>query len=146
MRKVGRVNLFLVGVAVTSLTLAACTSKSKTTTGTPSGSASTTTSASGAPSSTAASSTPAASSAPAAGDLAPQNTNSTGTPVKGGTLHMLGVGDVDYMDPNITAFTSGIMAARMYSRQLVTYPAVAGKATTDVADLVATIPTAANGG
>jgi len=141
MRKVGRVNKVFVGLAVTSLALAACTSKSKTTSGTPSGSASAGTSAS-----TPASSAPAVSSAPAAGDLAPQNTNSTGTPVKGGTLHMLGVGDVDYMDPNITSFSTGIMAARMYSRQLVTYPAVAGKATTDVADLATAIPTVANGG
>ncbi len=42
---------------------------------------------------------------------------------QGGTLHMLGVGDVDYMDPNISYYSTGYMAARMYSRQWVTYPA-----------------------
>jgi peptide/nickel transport system substrate-binding protein len=144
MRKVGRVNMFLVGVAVTSLTLAACTSKAKTTSGTPSGSASSSTSASSAPSSTAASSAPA-SSAPGS-NLAAENTNSSGTPVVGGTLHMLGVGDVDYMDPNISYYSGGYLGLRLWSRQLVTYPGIAGKATTDVPDLATQLPTVANGG
>ncbi|HEY8728259.1 MAG TPA: ABC transporter substrate-binding protein [Acidothermaceae bacterium] len=72
--------------------------------------------------------------------------NNSGTPVKGGTLHMLGVGDVDYMDPNISYYTGGYMGLRLWSRQLVTYPAVAGKVTTDVPDLATQIPTVANGG
>src|ERR1700744_5394280 len=53
--------------------------------------------------------------------------NNSGTPVQGGTLHMLGLGEVDYMDPNISYYSTGHMAARMYSRQWVTYPATAGK-------------------
>jgi peptide/nickel transport system substrate-binding protein len=140
MRRVGRVNAVFVGLVVASLTLAACTSKSKTP---PSGTA-----ASGSTATTGsapASSGPASSAAPGT-ELAPQNTNSTGTPVKGGTLHLLGTGDVDYMDPNISYYSGGYMALRLWSRQLVTYPAVAGKATTDVPDLATQIPTTANGG
>ena len=59
---------------------------------------------------------------------------------------MLGVGDVDYMDPNITYYTTGYLAARMYSRQWITYPAVPGKTTTDVPDIATELPTVANGG
>src|SRR4051794_10545013 len=44
-----------------------------------------------------------------------------GTPQKGGTLNMLGVGDVDYMDPNITYYTTGYEAARLFSRQPYSY-------------------------
>ena len=127
MRRVGRVNGFLAVCVVASLTLAACTSKSKTTPSSPASSGST--SASAAPSSGAASpaaSSVAASSAPAAAGPA-EDLNNSGTPVKGGTLHMLGVGDVDYMDPNISYYSSGYMAARLYSRQLVTFPAIAGQ-------------------
>ena len=47
----------------------------------------------------------------------------SGTAVKGGTLNMLGVGDVDYMDPNISYYSGGYMALRLWSRQLFTYPA-----------------------
>jgi peptide/nickel transport system substrate-binding protein len=67
-------------------------------------------------------------------------------PVKGGTLNMLGVGDVDYMDPNVSYFTTGTLTQRMYARQLFTNPAIAGKVTTTVPDLAAELPTTANGG
>jgi peptide/nickel transport system substrate-binding protein len=71
----------------------------------------------------------------------------TGTPVAGGTLNMLGAGDVDYMDPNISYYSVGYLNLRMWSRQLFTYPAEpGGKNTAPVADLATTIPTAANGG
>jgi len=66
--------------------------------------------------------------------------------VKGGTLNMLGTGDVDYMDPNISYYTTGYLALRMFSRQLLTYPAVAGQTTNLVADLATNVPTTANGG
>lgn len=73
--------------------------------------------------------------------------NSAGTPVTGGTLNMLGKGDVDYMDPNVSYYSVGYTNLRMWSRQLFTYPAEAGgKNTTPVADLATDIPTAANGG
>ena len=69
------------------------------------------------------------------------------TPVTGGTLNMLGAGDVDYMDPNISYYSVGYLNLRMWSRQLFTYPADPGsKNTKPVADLATDIPTAANGG
>lgn len=74
-------------------------------------------------------------------------TNSGGTPVTGGTLNLLGKGDVDYMDPNVSYYSVGYTNLRLWSRQLFTYPAEAGgKNTTPVADLATEIPTAANGG
>ena len=69
------------------------------------------------------------------------------TPVSGGTLNMLGAGDVDYMDPNISYYSAGYLNLRMWSRQLFTYPADPGSDNTKpVADLATDIPTAANGG
>ena len=61
--------------------------------------------------------------------------NSGGTPAKGGVLNALGVGDVDYMDPNITYYTIGQSAARLYSRQLYSYTAVVGHWTDTAPDL-----------
>jgi peptide/nickel transport system substrate-binding protein len=59
---------------------------------------------------------------------------------------MLGVGDVDYMDPNVSYYAGGYLAHRMWSRQLFTNPAVEGKVTTTVPDLATELPTAGNGG
>jgi peptide/nickel transport system substrate-binding protein len=70
----------------------------------------------------------------------------TGTAVTGGTLNLLGSGDVDYMDPNISYYSIGYLNLRMWSRQLFTYPAEQGKTTTPVADLATELPTTANGG
>jgi len=70
-----------------------------------------------------------------------------GTPVTGGTLNMLGAGDVDYMDPNLSYYSVGYLSLRLWSRQLFTYPAEpGGKNTAPVADLATDIPTTANGG
>ncbi|HWE56744.1 MAG TPA: ABC transporter substrate-binding protein [Acidimicrobiales bacterium] len=66
--------------------------------------------------------------------------------VSGGVLNMLGTGDVDYLDPNITYYTTGYLAMRMISRQLVTYPAIQGQTTNIVPDLATELPTTANGG
>jgi peptide/nickel transport system substrate-binding protein len=74
------------------------------------------------------------------------NTNSGGTAKKGGTLHMAGTGDVDYMDPNISYYTTGYLALRMWSRQLLTYPAVPCQTTAVVPDLATQVPTTSNGG
>jgi peptide/nickel transport system substrate-binding protein len=73
-------------------------------------------------------------------------TGESGAPVRGGTLHMLGVGDVDYMDPNISYYTIGNLALRLWSRQLFTYPAEPGKTDTIVPDLASEVPTVSNGG
>jgi peptide/nickel transport system substrate-binding protein len=70
---------------------------------------------------------------------------SSGTAVKGGTLNMLGAGDVDYMDPNLSYYSGGYMVLRLWSRQLFTYPAVDGQTTKAAPDLATAIPTQGNG-
>jgi len=72
--------------------------------------------------------------------------SSEGAPVAGGTLNMLGVGDVDYMDPNVSYYVTGALAMRPWARQLFTNPALAGKVTSTVPDLATVLPTTANGG
>ena len=69
-----------------------------------------------------------------------------GKPVKGGTLNMLGIGDVDYVDPNITYYSAGAELARLFSRSLFTFPAEEGKTTTVVPDIAEEVPTTDNGG
>ncbi len=66
-------------------------------------------------------------------------------PVTGGTLNMLGSGDVDYMDPNVSYYSTGYTGLRLWSRQLFTYPAEEGKATTAAPDLAEELPTPGNG-
>ena len=68
-----------------------------------------------------------------------------GTPVRGGTLNMLGSGDVDYMDPNISYYSIGYLGLRQWSRQLFTYPAQNGQTTQAVPDLATEMPTAGKG-
>ncbi len=74
------------------------------------------------------------------------STNSGGTPVKGGTLNILGSSDVDYMDPNLVYYTIGSMALRLWSRTLFANPAIEGKTDTTVPDLATEMPTTSNGG
>ncbi|MEU4287238.1 ABC transporter substrate-binding protein [Kribbella sp. NPDC026596] len=69
-----------------------------------------------------------------------------GEAVTGGTLNMLGAGDIDYMDPNISYYSIGYLGLRMWSRQLFTYPAENGKTTAPVADLATEVPSTSNGG
>jgi peptide/nickel transport system substrate-binding protein len=77
----------------------------------------------------------------------PNNLNpGSGTPARGGTLHMLGTGDVDYMDPNVSYYSAGYLGLRLWSRQLLSYPAKVGHVTDAEPDLVAQMPTKANGG
>lgn len=59
---------------------------------------------------------------------------------------MLGTGDVDYVDPNVSYYTTGYLALRLWSRQLFTYPAVRGRTTDLVPDLATQVPTRPNGG
>ncbi|MBB5788923.1 ABC transporter substrate-binding protein [Jiangella mangrovi] len=72
--------------------------------------------------------------------------SSTSDAVKGGTLNILGAGDVDYMDPNVSYYSVGYLNLRLWSRQLFTYPADENKATEAVPDLATDIPTKDNGG
>jgi peptide/nickel transport system substrate-binding protein len=70
----------------------------------------------------------------------------SGTPKSGGTLNMLGTGDVDYMDPNISYYTIGYLGQRAWIRGLYAYPAVPGKTTTPAPDLATAAPVISNGG
>ena len=76
----------------------------------------------------------------------PGSSSSAQAAVKGGTLNMLGAGDVDYMDPNISYYSAGYMVLRLWSRQLFTYPAEEGQTTKAVPDLATEMPTQGNGG
>jgi peptide/nickel transport system substrate-binding protein len=69
-----------------------------------------------------------------------------GAPVNGGTLSMLGTGDVDFMDPNVSYYTVGYLNLRMWDRQFLSYPAIQGQTTNPVPDLATQVPTTANGG
>ena len=70
----------------------------------------------------------------------------TGTPQKGGTLNMLGTGDVDFMDPNISYYSIGYLNLRMWARGLYAYPATPNKTTTPAADLATGAPVISDGG
>lgn len=70
----------------------------------------------------------------------------TGSPKSGGTLNMLGAGDVDYMDYNISYYTIGYLALRIWLRGLYAYPAVPNKTTTVAADLATGPPTVSSDG
>lgn len=59
---------------------------------------------------------------------------------------MLGTGDVDYMDPNVSYYAVGYLGLRLWSRSLYTYPAIQGQTTTPVPDLATANPTITNGG
>ncbi|GAA2166486.1 ABC transporter substrate-binding protein [Humibacillus xanthopallidus] len=58
---------------------------------------------------------------------------------------MLGSGDVDYMDPNISYYSIGYLGLREWSRQLFTYPAQNGQVTQAAPDLAADMPTPGKG-
>ena len=72
----------------------------------------------------------------------------TGTPTNGGTLKLLGSGDVDHLDPASAYYTVSYTLERAFTRQLVSYPASSDitTATTVAPDLATSLPTTANGG
>ena len=74
------------------------------------------------------------------------NNNTPFSPVMGGTLTMLGTGDVDFMDPNISYYSVGYAGLRMWSRQLYTYPATVGSTTDIVPDMATAMPTITDNG
>lgn len=80
------------------------------------------------------------------GNTSGSNPSASASPVKGGVLNLLGSGDVDYMDPNVSYYSIGYLNLREWSRQLFTYPATPGQTTTAVPDLATQMPTTANGG
>lgn len=70
----------------------------------------------------------------------------SGSPKSGGTLNMLGQSDVDYLDYNISYYTIGALAQRMWVRGLYSYPAVVNKTTLPEPDLATGPPVVSNGG
>ncbi|MGZ4434694.1 MAG: ABC transporter substrate-binding protein [Trebonia sp.] len=70
----------------------------------------------------------------------------TGAPQKGGTLNMLGIGDVDYMDYNISYYEIGALGQRIWVRGLYAYPATPGRTTDPVPDLATTAPAISSDG
>jgi peptide/nickel transport system substrate-binding protein len=93
---------------------------------------------------------PASSSPPPAGaslSTGQQALNpGSGTPRRGGTLNMLGIKDVDFMDYNLTYYSAGVLGLRMWARGLYSYPAVSGKTTTPAPDLAAAAPVVTGNG
>src|SRR5665213_212632 len=68
------------------------------------------------------------------------------TAKRGGTLYMIGTGDVDFMDPGASDYTVGNLGLRMWTRPLVSYPAVKGKTTQVVPDAATSLPTMSDHG
>ena len=65
---------------------------------------------------------------------------------RGGTLNVLGAGDVDYLDPNVTYYSAGYVVARLFSRQLFATSADPATKNAVVPDLAEQRPTTDNGG
>jgi peptide/nickel transport system substrate-binding protein len=71
----------------------------------------------------------------------------SGTPKSGGTLNMLGQGDVDYLDYNISYYSIGYIGMRPWVRGLYSFPAIPGAAATKPSpDLATAAPAVSNGG
>src|ERR1700682_1350688 len=84
----------------------------------------------------------------ACGNTTGGTTPSAATGTKGGTLTMLGTGDVDHLDPASAYYTVSFQVIRGYSRQLVTYPTSSdpNASTSIVADMATQVPSTSNGG
>src|SRR5580658_7901898 len=75
------------------------------------------------------------------------STTSSGNAVtKGGTLYLVGTGDVDFMDPNVAYYNPTYLVLRAWSRQLYSYPAIPGETTDVVPDLATAKPTVSTNG
>lgn len=64
----------------------------------------------------------------------------------GGTLNMVGISDVDYLDYDIGYYSLDYLLMRLYDRQLYSWPAVPGKTTTPSPDLATGMPVVSDGG
>lgn len=135
MQRLRRTSLLTTGVVSLALIAAACGS---------SGGGSSTATTAGGTSATTAGGTSATTAAGGGSTSLPNqhyaDNNTPFSPVTGGTLTMLGTGDVDYMDPNVAYYTVGYLSLRMWSRQLYTYPATTGKTVSVVPDLATAAP------
>ena len=70
----------------------------------------------------------------------------TGAPQTGGTLNMVGISDVDYMDYDIGYYTTDYQVLRLILRQLYSWPATPGKTTTPEPDLATALPVVSDNG
>jgi peptide/nickel transport system substrate-binding protein len=70
----------------------------------------------------------------------------TGAPQTGGTLNMIGISDVNYMDYDTAYYTTDIMVNRLTQRELYGWPATPGNNTTPAPDLATGMPVVSNNG
>jgi peptide/nickel transport system substrate-binding protein len=71
----------------------------------------------------------------------------TGAPQRGGTLNMVGISDVDYMDYDTAYYTTDIMVQqRLMLRTLYGWPAIPGHNITPAPDLAAGMPVVSDNG
>ena len=70
----------------------------------------------------------------------------SGAPQRGGTLNMIGVSDVNYMDYDIAYYSTDYQVMRMTVRQLYSWPAVPGHTTTPAPDLATAMPVVSDNG
>jgi peptide/nickel transport system substrate-binding protein len=72
----------------------------------------------------------------------------SGAATSGGTLKIVGSGDVDHLDPASAYYTATYTLERAFTRQLVSYPASNDitTASTVAADLATEVPSTSNGG
>jgi len=80
------------------------------------------------------------------GQQAVATTLAAQSPVRGGVLNVLALGDTDWLDPNITYYSVGYTFARQFSRQLYSLPARPGHTTDTVPDLATGMPRISNNG
>jgi peptide/nickel transport system substrate-binding protein len=70
----------------------------------------------------------------------------SGAPQSGGTLNMVGVSDVNYMDYDFYYYTADIQVMRMMERGLYGWPAVPGHNITSTPDLATALPVVSDNG
>jgi peptide/nickel transport system substrate-binding protein len=70
----------------------------------------------------------------------------TGAPQRGGTLNMIGISDVDYMDYDVGYYTTDYQVSRLTVRQLYGWPATPGHNTVASPDLATALPVVSDNG
>jgi peptide/nickel transport system substrate-binding protein len=70
----------------------------------------------------------------------------TGAPQRGGTLNMVGISDVDYMDYDVGYYTTDFQVSRLTVRQLYGWPATPGHNTVASPDLATALPVVSDNG
>jgi peptide/nickel transport system substrate-binding protein len=70
----------------------------------------------------------------------------TGAPQRGGTLNLVGISDVQFMDYDVAYYTTDIEVNRLTERSLYGWPAIPGKNTTPSPDLATGMPVVSDNG